>query len=351
MSDTVRRVHLHVPSVTVGKVLGALALIWVWLRLWPILMAVLVALVFAVTLEPLVQWLERRRVRRGPAVALIGVLILITIAAGIAAVAGPITDQSTLLIERIASYQENIAAHAPASIARVLRRGPADPTQMLSTVVTSASNIGGALLRAGAMALFALILTLYLLADGRRTYEWVVAYIPRAHRPRTDATISGVTDAIFAYVVGNVVTSLFAAVFVLASLTLLKVPAAFILAVIAGVCDFVPILGFFVALAPAVLLALTISPGTAFAAVGLYGLCHVIENYAIAPKIYGNRLKLSGVAVLLGLVVGAELGGIIGAVLALPVIAAYPIVERIWLRSYLGKEVLAEHARLEQEVE
>jgi len=100
-----------------------------------------------------------------------------------------------------------------------------------------------------------------------------------------------------------------------------------------------------------VLVALTISPGTAVAVVGLYVLCHVIENYTIAPKVYGQRLKLSGVAVLLGLAIGAALGGIIGALLALPVVAAYPIIERIWLRESLGKSVLAEHARLEREGE
>ena len=201
------------------------------------------------------------------------------------------------------------------------------------------------------MTLFAFILTLYLLADGRSTYDWLIAYVPRAHLAKANETVAGVTDAVFAYVAGNLVTSLFATVFVFVSLTLLKVPGAFMLAVLAGVCDFVPILGFFVALAPAVLVALTVSPGTAVAVVGLYGLCHAIENYAIVPKVYGHHLKLSGVAVLLGLVIGAELGGIIGALLALPVVAAYPIVERIWLRESLGKNVLAEHARLEGEGE
>jgi predicted PurR-regulated permease PerM len=173
----------------------------------------------------------------------------------------------------------------------------------------------------------------------------------RAHRAKATETVAGVTEAVFAYAAGNLLTSLFAAVFVLVSLTLLRVPAAFMLAVLAGVCDFVPILGFFVALTPAVLVALTISPGTAVAVAGLYGLCSTIENYAIAPKVYGHHLKLSGVAVLLGLVIGAALGGIIGALLALPAVAAYPIIERIWLRESLGKTVLAEHARLEHEGE
>ncbi len=175
--------------------------------------------------------------------------------------------------------------------------------------------------------------------------------IPEIARAKANETVAGVTEAVFAYVAANLLTSLFAAVFVLVSLTLLNVPAAVMLAVLAGVCDFVPILGFFVALTPAVLVALTISPGTAVAVAGLYGLCSVIENYAIAPRVYGHHLKVSRVAVLLGLVIGAALGGIIGALLALPVVAAYPIVERIWLRESLGKNVLAEHARLEHEGE
>jgi predicted PurR-regulated permease PerM len=222
---------------------------------------------------------------------------------------------------------------------------------MMSAIAAKVPEIGSAVLTAAAMTLFAFILTLYLLADGRSTYEWVFAYVPRAHRAKANETVAGVTEAVFAYVAGNLLTSLFAAVFILVSLTLLKVPAAFMLAMLAGMCDFVPILGFFVALTPAVLVALTISPATAVAVVGLYGLCSAIENYAIAPKVYGHHLKLSGVAVLLGLVIGAALGGIIGALLALPVVAAYPIIERIWLRESLGTTVLAEHARLEHEGE
>jgi predicted PurR-regulated permease PerM len=312
---------------------------------------VLVSLVLAVTLEPVVQWLERRRFTRGMAVLVVGAVPLAALGIFLLTAMGPLTEQTRLLVGRVASLQESIAVRLPVAVARVVRRGPQDPAQMMSTIAAKVPEIATAVLTAAAMTLFAFILTLYLLADGRSTYEWVYAYVPRAHRAKADETVAGVTVAVFAYVAGNLLTSLFAAVFVLAGLTLLKVPAAFTLAVLAGVCDFVPILGFFVALTPAVLIALTISPGTAVAVAGLYGLCYVIENYAIAPKVYGHHLKLSRVAVLLGLAIGAAIGGILGALLALPAVAAYPIVERIWLRESLGKNVLAEHARLESEGE
>ena len=350
-SSPPERVRLDVTWLTILKILSAAALVWIWLQIWPIVMVVLVSLVLAVALEPVVRWLERRRFKRGLAVLVVGTVTLVAFGAFLFAAVAPLTEQTKLLAGRIASFQESVAVRVPVAVARVVRRGPQDPAQMMSAIAARVPEIASAVLTAAAMTLFAFILTLYLLADGRSTYEWVIAYVPHAHRAKANETLAGVTVAVFAYVAGNLLTSLFAAVFVLVGLTLLKVPGAFMLAALAGVCDFVPIIGFFVALTPAVLVALTVSPGTAVAVAGLYGLCSAIENYVIAPKVYGHHLKLSRVAVVLGLAVGASLGGIIGALLALPVVAAYPIIERIWLRESLGKSVLAEHARLESEGE
>jgi predicted PurR-regulated permease PerM len=345
------RVRLYLPWMTILKVLSAAALVWIWLQVWPIVMVLLVSLVLAVTFEPVIRWLERRRFKRGLAVLLVGVLTLAIFGALLFVAATPLKEEAKLLVDRVASFQESVAVRVPVALARVVRRGPQDPAQLMSAIAAAVLQIGSAVLMAAAMTLFAFILTLYLLADGRSTYEWVIAYVPRAHRAKVNETVEGVTKAVFAYVAGNLLTSVFAAVFVLVSLTLLKVPGALMLAVLSGVCDFVPILVFLVALTAAVLVALTISPATAVAVAGLYVLCSVIENYAIAPKVYGHHLKLSRVAVLLGLGTGAALGGIVGALLALPVVAAYPIVERIWLRESLGKDVLAEHAQLAREGE
>lgn len=339
---------IGVPWLTILKILSAAALVWVWFQIWPIVLVVLASLVLAVTLEPVVRWLEARRLSRGMAVLLVGTVVLAALGGAVVAAAGPLSDETALLLNGVASFQESIAVRVPVAVAHVVRRGPQDPAQMMSAIALQALAVAGAMLKAAAMTLFAFILTLYLLADGRSTFEWVIAYVPVSHRAKAQDTVAGVTEAVFAYVAANFITSLFAAAFVLVSLTLLQVPAALLLALLAGICDFVPIIGFFVALTPAVLVALTISPGTALAVVGLYGLCSAIENYAIVPRVFGQHLKVSRVAVLLGLAVGAALGGIIGALLALPVVAAYPIIERIWLKESLGRNVLAEHARLEQ---
>ena len=81
---------------------------------------------------------------------------------------------------------------------------------------------------------------------------------------------------------------------------------------------------------------------------GLYVLYHMIENYYIGPKVYGDRLRLSNLAVILAFAVGAEIGGVVGALLALPFAALYPVIERVWLREYLTRDAVETHRRLEQ---
>jgi predicted PurR-regulated permease PerM len=129
--------------------------------------------------------------------------------------------------------------------------------------------------------------------------------------------------------------------------TLLKVPAALLLALLAGLFDFVPVIGFIASSVFAVAMALTVSSSTALIMLALYVAYHMVENYLISPWAYGDRLKLSNVAVILAFAVGAELAGVIGALIALPVAAAYPAIERIWLREKLPEDTVAEHRAIE----
>jgi predicted PurR-regulated permease PerM len=137
-------------------------------------------------------------------------------------------------------------------------------------------------------------------------------------------------------------------VFVYVSLSLLHVPGALLLAVLAGIFDFVPVLGFICSSVPAVLLALTVSPFVALIVAALYVAYHMIENYYIGPKVYGERLRLSNLAVILAFAVGAEIGGVVGALLALPIAGMYPVVESVWLKEYLGRDAVETHRRIER---
>src|SRR5437762_3415974 len=113
------RVRLYVPWLTILKVLGAAALVWIWLQVWPIVMVVLVSLVLAIALEPVVQRLERWRFKRGLAVLVVGAVTLASVGAFLFAAVAPLTEQTKLLVSRVASFQESVAVRVPVAVARV----------------------------------------------------------------------------------------------------------------------------------------------------------------------------------------------------------------------------------------
>src|ERR1700675_4245391 len=130
------------PWVTILKILSAAALVWIWLVVWPIVMVVLVSLVLAVTLEPVVQWLEWRRFTRGLAVLVGGAVPLAALSDFLFAAVAPLTEQTKLLVGRVASFQESVAVRVPVAVARVVRQGPQDPAQMMSAIPAKVPEIG-----------------------------------------------------------------------------------------------------------------------------------------------------------------------------------------------------------------
>jgi predicted PurR-regulated permease PerM len=119
-------------------------------------MVVLVSLVLAVTLEPVVQWLERQRIHAGAALV-VGAVPLAALSAFLFAAVAPLTVQTKLLVGRVASFQESIAVRVHVAVARVVRQGPQDPAQMVSAIAAKVPEIGSAVLAAAAMTLFAFI--------------------------------------------------------------------------------------------------------------------------------------------------------------------------------------------------
>jgi predicted PurR-regulated permease PerM len=349
MADPVRRrLAVDIPWRTLFKLIAAVALVWVWLHVYQLVLLVIVAILLAVTLDPVVAWVQRRGVPRWGAATIVGVALLVLIGGFVAITWSSISDQAQYLARRLPQFEQEITRRLPPMVRDAIGVKSDAAAGIGSAVMPYALAFVRAL--AGAIVVFALafILTVYLLIEGKRTYAWAIAFVPRSKRGKAEDTAVECKQVIFGYVAGNVATSMFATIFVLVALSILKVPAALLLAVLAGVCDFVPVLGFIVSSVPAVLLALTVSPGTALAVAICYLSYHFIENYIIAPRVYGDRLKLSNVAVVLAFAVGAELAGIVGALIALPLAAVYPAVERIWLREKLGEEVVREHRAIER---
>jgi predicted PurR-regulated permease PerM len=346
-AETGHYVEFRVPWATLLKIIAAIAVIYLWNRLAWVVMLVLVAIIIAIGLAPAVDWLERRRcpiwlASWGLVGLILGVLIgffLLTWSS--------LSAEAQHLGGRIELLEQELLNRTPKTILKLVRGSAAPPDP--SVVAPYLISFGQGVLNAAAAFGLAWILVAYLLMEARPTYRWIRAFVPAKRRAQFDATAGEACEAASGFIFGNVVTSVCAGIYFFVWLTLLGVPAALLLAVVAFFCDFIPVMGFFLSCIPAMAMAATRSTTVVLVVIALYIAYHFIETYLISPRVYGERLRLSNVAVLLAFAVGAELGGVLGAVLALPLAAVYPTIERHWLRQPFGDDVIEEHEAVSSE--
>jgi predicted PurR-regulated permease PerM len=342
--------HIHLPTRTVVKVLLTLIAAWAGLRLWPEFLLLLISLLVAVALHPVVTRLERRGLGRGTIVGVMTLIMCGVLALLITVVFTSLAEQLAKLVQDFPALRDRVDQRLPAhypTLKRIVREIFALPSSPEVAAQLKRPLALGTVALSGVVSMFfMLVVTIYLLLDGKRLYAWLIAYIPRVHRDRMATTAEEVSQVVYAYVRGQAIASALFTVFTGIVLSVLGVPAVVPLAILAGLCDVIPVVGVILATVPAVLLALTVSPATAGIVLVCYVGYHIFETYFLVPRIYGAHLRLSTLAVLLALLAGHTLQGVLGAVLVLPLVAAYPIIERIWLASYLSPEVVKDHSAL-----
>ena len=348
-----QRLEIHIPLVTFIRVFAALLGAYAIYMLWPLLLLVFLALFLAVTLHAFVDWLDSKGMKHRLSLLLVIGGLIATLGIGVALIVPALIDQGTAFGHNLPKLHEEAMKQLPVSGG--IREGI---DHMLdSSRWSEAGNWLGHFWSAGGVALGGLsetalliVIALYLLIDGSQTYEWLLAFFSPLKRAKLRLTSEEISKVIFGYVSGQVITSVLVGIFSFSVLSLLHVPGALMLSILAGVLDVLPILGFIIATAPAVLLALSVSPQTAAMVLGLYVLFHAVETYFIIPKVYGKSLRLSTLTVLLGLLAGTLLAGIPGALAALPIIASYEAIERIWLKPFLRDGVAEKHEMQKDQV-
>ncbi len=341
-----QRVDLHIPWSTYFKACAALLTAYAVYVLWPLLLLVFLALFLAVTLRAMVGWLDAKGMQHGFSLLVVVGGLLGMLMTGMALIVPVLIDQAAAFSQSLPKLRADALNLLPVS---------GGMRQNIEHMLDSANwaeagtwfdhfaSAGGIALGGISQTALLVVIALYLLIDGSKVNEWLLAFFSPLKRRKLRITAEEVSKVITGYVVGQVITSVLVMIFTFSVLSLLHVPAALMLSILAGVFDILPILGFFVAAMPAFLLALSVSPSTAFMVLGLYLLFHALEAYLIVPMVYGKNLRVSTLTVLLGLLAGALLAGIPGALAALPVIASYAAVERIWLKPFLREGVSEKH--------
>ena len=344
------RLEVIIPSSALLKVAAACLLGYIVVQLRLLLGLLLIAFLIAVTLYPIVRWTKKHNWPRWIGVTVSVLIILTVVGLFFGALIPSITSQGRGLIKNLPEVKRQLLDRLPES-------GPARQTLDRFLQSVSFSNPdqilkqflswGGLALKSLVELAVVLITALYLMVDGPRVYEWLLAFFPETHRKKMNTAGEEIVSIIYSYMAGQLITSVICSVYSFVGLTILRVPDALLLAVLAGICDILPIIGFFIAVIPALLLALTVSPATALIVLLIYVAYHWIENYFIVPKVYGKKLRLSTLTVLISVMAAGMLGGIIGAIAILPIVASYPIIERLWLRPHLEEDTIQKHKQID----
>jgi predicted PurR-regulated permease PerM len=316
--------------------------VWLAIAVQAILLQLLVALILATGLSPLVERLHRLGLSRGGSVLMIYLLFIIALVLLAWAIVPPVVQQAESLVvevprfddralELLAGLQERFPFLPPldAELAAQIRSLGGQIGAVMSQLLSQAVNVARVVLNVFSglvTAVLILLLTLYLVIDGPRIQAYVLSFSPPDRHVRLGAIAEAIGRRMGGWLVGQVVLSVTVGAVTFVGLTLLGVRGASILAVIAAIGEVVPMVGPIVAAIPAVVVALTQSPGLAIATLVLYLLIQQLENNLLVPKIMEQAVELHPLAVIVAIMIGGELLGVVGALVAVPVAAAVAVV-------------------------
>ncbi|MBX6351826.1 MAG: AI-2E family transporter [Thermoflavifilum sp.] len=308
--------------------------------IWAVLQALVIpfvaSLVVTYLLQPVVEMLHRRRVPRGAAI-----LIIYFTAAVLVAVA--LLDSIPVFARQLSQLVKDlpgVVADIDRWIDEISRRKDGLPdalrlgvesglTSVEQQVVQFASGITG-WLTGTVNTLFALFLVpflvFYMLKDGRAIGRALVGLFPPQRREQVREVLHGIDDTLGRYVRGQLLVMLAVFLLTYAGLLVVGMPYAFVLALIVGITNVIPYLGPFLGAAPGLLLALTISPWLALKVLIVNVVVQQCEGNLISPQIMGRTLDLHPLAIVAAVIIGGELAGVLGLVLAVPTLAVAKVV-------------------------
>jgi predicted PurR-regulated permease PerM len=294
-----------------------------------------VAVVLAMAAEPLVEALERRGLGRGSAVGITFAFFVLAFVAFAYLLLTPLIDETRRFVADVPQLLQDLTrgngrlGFLEDRFKIVERARAAVDSAQLGATTGPALNLIRSAVQAGGAAVFVAFLTLFVQLGGRQWFESLVGLAPEQGRARVRRVASGISAAVGGYVAGNLVISVIAGTVTTVVLLALSVPYAIPLGLVAAVFDLIPLVG---ATAAAVLVAsvalLTRGVATAAIVVAAMALYQQVENNTLQQIVYYRTVKLSPLAIAVSVAAGAELGGVVGALLGIPVAGALKVVFR-----------------------
>jgi predicted PurR-regulated permease PerM len=341
--------NLKIVGLTLGCICLLVAAGIVLERVLPVVIVLIGATFFAYLVYPPINWLQKRRWPRWLAIAAVYVVLLI-IVGGIFAFIGPRIafemralgrDFPGLLMQTrgaIVGANNNLLDAVPLE-ARVTAVNVID--QLVTQLQTAAGAFAGQALSIAlsvASVITGLIiipvLAAYILLDLDRLRNMSIQFVTERRRQVVLDVLADVDSVLSGFIRGQIIVGSIIAVIVTVMLLLLHVKYALLIGIFAGVTDIIPYVGAIAGAIPAVLIALfTNGPLSMLVVATGFLAMYEIEGHFIAPAIVGQRVGLTPLLVIVSILVGAELGGVLGMFVAVPIAGTL----RVLAKRFLGR--------------
>jgi predicted PurR-regulated permease PerM len=294
-----------------------------------------IALFLSLALNPAVGFFQRHGLGRGPAVAAVSVLAIAVFALLGLVFIPPLIDQITKFVDALPGLVGDLTkGHGrlgflerdyqvgervkKATSGRGLTELTGQAAPALGIVQSVASTLFGALIIA--------FLTLFMLLEGPEWRSRIIELVSERHRPTVHRIGAGVYRSVGGFVTGNLLASVLAGLVTTVIMLATSVPYAIPLGLFVSIVELVPYLGPIVATVLVSAIALTQSPSRALVVFILLLVYHAFEGHSVRPLIYGRALKLSPLSVLIAILLGAEIAGILGALVAIPIAGSIQVI-------------------------
>jgi len=320
-----------------GVLLAVIAAVKFMLLAQAGLTLVLIALFLALALNPAVEFVQRRGLRRGSAVGVVYVLALAVLAVLGLVFIPPLVDQISKLVTALPNLVDELTrGHGPLGFLerkyQVVERvrsattaqGPDGLLGGAASALTAVKGIAATVVGAIIIA----FLTFFMLLEGPEWRRRCTELISESNRGVVERIGAGVYRSVGGFVTGNLVASLLAGLVATIIMLVTGVPYAVPLGLFVALIELVPYVGPLVATVVVTAVALTVGTASALVALGLMLAYHAVEGHTLRPFLYGRAVKLSPLAVLVAIILGTDVAGILGALIAIPVAGSIQVIIR-----------------------
>ncbi|TSC91838.1 MAG: hypothetical protein CEN92_193 [Candidatus Berkelbacteria bacterium Licking1014_96] len=337
---------IEITTATILKIIGIIiALILLWF-LKSVLLLLFIVLIIVASFSPLVDWAQKHKIPRLLSTILIfiflfgiifllGYLILPPLVNQVIDLANDIpqyASQHNLSFESVKNYtqENNLVETIKSNVGNISK----NLTSASSTIFTTLAVAFGGV----ASFIIALALTFYLLLTKNEITKGILSYVPKKRKELVKKVGGEILLKLGAWARGQFLLCLTIGLVIGVALKIFGLPFALTLGVLAGLLEFIPTVGPIIAAIPALAIALTISPWKALIVLIIYVVTQQLENNLLVPTIMKKAVGINPAIIIIAILIGAELAGILGIILAVPMAAVISIVLRVWKEQSLDQE-------------